>query len=931
MTAVASANNAANTLSVSANDMRPISSSITTTSASLTNATATAANTLTSYQGVGVGSGAAPQLSASVDGEDAGFSVEVDDLVIGSTISNIENSATALLIGNDVENELSVSANSLVTEGEDSGSGTEPTYGAAAAVSNSQVFALLNGAEARASALGESSVDVLTSIGTTVTDSTVTTSDNNVSATAVANTGENRLLTTASNNIDTVASGGPGATANALSGTVGTTGAGFELSSAQLASGGTITATLQNDAGTDSVTVRTNIGDDITASTITSTGNTLSATAVGNQITSETNELSITGNTVSTTTALANNQTLGTDVQALIGSPGTPFSAGIPDEPFDVFGIVDSGGTFTADLDDLTNSLDSDQIAAFIAQYSSSAGWTYDSETQVITFDPVPAPTSGENSYPSSVAGTPDTPAVPAAGGVIVSALGSITDSTVAVDSNTTRGSVTGNIATNELSVSAANLAGSDTLTESTAASGTASIGIAEADNALANVQESSAVTLESDVAGEFSILVDVTDENTYETTGSTLSVSDNNLFSTADANVVSNSIDLTATNAVSGASSLGAGAALSSLQDSESIVTARSNMSVSAPAAMVGSTLALDGNRTEAIATVNTASNNITVDSTNISSISGAAGADLNVTISGGGTLSDPTAIADFALANQQGSTGAVTAAATANIVNQDAALTATDSIVNSSITVNGNVTLAIGRANESDNTITLGGAVNSSVTGGILNLQTSSSSVDVDATSIAGITLTGGNTAPLTTSSIEMMGNATSAQASGNFAQNSFNVESNALAGSGTTSTALNSISGVSSVDATYGVLNAQTNTGDVNANASATYQTTMIGQTAVSASQINIMNNVIEARAVGNDAANTVSISALDFGTNSAAIGNVQQNSGAILSSTSGSTIGSVNTGAVDNSTISVGGSSISSSSIGNRATNTVVRSR
>lgn len=881
-------------------------------------------------------------IFATVDGSTAGFAIDIDDTVTASTLTNDANTASALLIGNEVANTAALSGNSIVTVND----ATDVVQaGAAAAVSSLQIF----NANATATAMADAGQAVRTTVGGDVTDATLTTSTNTVEATATGNTGANRVtagVSDGANAIDTSGGvnkiGATGATANAINGLLSTgpittTGAGFELSSAQTSSG-SITATLQDAGGTSAASIATDIGGNIDSSTVVSNGNTLSASATANEITDQTNEIEISGNTVSTTTALANFQSTDADVSAVVGAPGTP---AVAEQTFTLPGGTEVPGnsSTTVDMTDFTTAAAQD----FAAQLdgTNNIDVTYDAQEDELLFV---NNDSGDVSFSNPVSVTfAGSPAIPGAGGVTVTASGTITDSTITVDGNTTRGSVTGNTATNSINVSGTNLSGSGALATSTAAADgspsltTTSIGEAVADNALANVQSFSS-ELDTDVAGTFGI---VSDFATYDTTNSTLSVSGNRMFSTTRGNDVENSIDLSATNATEDTTAA-TGAALSSLQaDADGAsVSADSQMDVYAPAAMAESTLLLNNNRNEAVATVNSATNSVDVSATNIDSISSGTNASLLAALTTTGFQNEATA--DVVIANGQSASGPVDVTATSFVMNQDdfgddgsgnLVRIDTDGVLNSSISVSDNVTLAQGSGNRASNTMSLSGASSSEVTGAILNVQGSSSNVTVGANMDAGLSLLNSAGIVIDSSSVDFSRNGTSAQASGNVSSNVLNASAlNMTASDGPASVNLNTGNiADGGVNATYAALNSQVNSGSVSATTTASYGVNSAGGDGVALNNALVTGNgnIIEASAVGNSATNRVTLSALSFGDSTAAIGNEQLNTADITASVSNGMIGSTTSGGVTSSSVGLNGNSISSSAVGNRAVSTINR--
>lgn len=935
-TAVAAANVGSNTINANATDITVFAAPATTTIDLTTpdsGANAVAGYAIASSQVVDM-LGDGNQMLATVDGSTAGFEIDIDGIVESSTLANNNNNASALLIGNEVANTASLAGNSIVTIDEVT---DEPVPGAAAAISSLQIF----NANATATAMADAGQAVRTIVGDTVTDSTLTTSSNTVEATAIGNTGANHVnagVSGGANAINTTGSGtGAPATANAiggLAGTVSTTGAGFELSSAQTSSG-SITATLQSDDGLTSASIATEIGDDISSSTVASNGNTLSATATANEITTQTNEIEVTGNTVSTTTALANFQATDADVSAVVGAPGTP---AVAPQTFTLPSGTTVPGSSTETIDMSAYTPAAAQEFADQLNAQTSLDVVYNSVTNELELTNT-APGNSVLITTDVVATFGGSPAIPGSGGVTVASGGTITNSTITVDGNTTRGTVTGNTATNRIGVEATNLSGSGTATTSIAADDAGpsltatTIGSATADNALANVQSFSS-ELDTNVAGTFGIVSDLEE---YDTLNSTLSVSGNRMFATTQGNVVDNSIELTATNATA------TGAALSSLQaDADGAsVSAASQMDAYAPAAMEGSTLLLNDNRNEAVATVNSATNSIDVSATNMDSISGGDNASLLSSLTTSGF--ENVATADVVIANSQAATGPVVANAASSVRNQDDFVDDgqgtlvpfnTDGVLNSSATVNNNITLAQGSANRATNMLSLDGASALEVTGGVLNQQVSASSVTVNASMDAGLTLLNDNGNVIDSSSVEVSGNGTSAQASGNTSTNALSATAlNLTASDGPASVNLNTGNiADGGASATYAVLNNQVNAGPVVASATATYtvrSTSGDGVVALNNAMVGVAGNVIEASAVGNSATNSVTLSALNYGASTAAIGNEQTNTANITASVSNGMIGSWNAGGVSASSVGLNGNSITSSAIGNRAVNSITR--
>ena len=178
-----------------------------------------------------------------------------------------------------------------------------------------------------------------------------------------------------------------------------------------------------------------------------------------------------------------------------------------------------------------------------------------------------------------------------------------ITDSQLSVDGNAVRGAATGNTAVNGIDVKGNAIDAGGALPVAGAAN-TAVLTGALGDHALSNAQLMlSTATISSKAAGAFGIdtapgmLVD----------GSTLSVSNNAQSAKAVANSASNDIALAA-------GSVSATSALQSGQASVAAVEARSFVQAFAPASVSNSSVTISGNANSALAVVNDATSRIAV-----------------------------------------------------------------------------------------------------------------------------------------------------------------------------------------------------------------------------------------------------------------------------------------------------------------------------
>ena len=845
--------------------------------------------------------------------------------------------------------------------------------GTIAAIASSQYF----DAEAEAVTLAESDVDIRTDIGGDVIDSSVSTSANQIIANATANTGDNTIRVTA-NELDTT--GTPGISSSSVitlptdlpaegKASTAISTAGITLSSTQLATGSVSARLTDPDAeGEDpaAAAIQTTIGGGITDSTVRSDDNLLSASVVGNEITPETNLISIGGedgddpsNRVATSTALSNLQVMSADLDAEVGAAGSP---GTPPETLDVNVTIGDGESEDIDVSGFSE----EAVSHFEDFFDNISNVTASVDNDTLTLSFNDSSDTGAYSPPSSVTyqGTPPTPG---AGGVNVivaddeneSIAGDIERATVTVDGNETSGSVTGNIATNRTTIEANALERGSAVPSSRAGVEVDGEGdlvaSAFADHSLANVQliqpeteGEDAPRLTTDVSGTFSItsVPGIRGQDATDIVDSRLSVSGNEQYATTRGNVASNEISLSATN-------METGAALVSLQGADADIEATSNMDVYAPAANLSSTLDMNDNWNQAVATMNQASNMVSVEATNYDSITSGWNATLENTI-GGIAPEDITqqAIGDNVVNNIQSAETSVESTATTQLFNlesgrltevgedDDVAPIASSGIVDSSVNVDRNVTISEAMANRSTNQMQLDGGSSFDGTGGVQNNQYSTADVTATATTVGVLDVEGnddnnGDEAASDSSSVSMSDNATVANARGNTSTSLLNGMARSFdapghqSGGGILSAQISATSeGTSS---TFGVLNAQTNSGSVQANATADYTATYRdgGSTnSVINSRGSVNDNVVQASAVGNASENGISLSALDHGNSSAATGNRQINTGDVQARAS-ATVGTRSNGNVNGSRLSTSGNSVSASATGNSARSSVTR--
>ena len=512
-----------------------------------TGTTAYSANTLAPFaissaqvQGDGGQAPGVVTLSATTDGVDAGFELSVAGSVAGTSVEssslvNSSNTASSSIAGNEVGNTIALTQNTLAT-------GATPAPGVVAAVAS---FQGIDGS-VTATTMGVAGLAVETTVGGDLSDSTVTTSSNRVTAAATANTGQNSILVDA-NSINTGAFPAPAASLAPVSATQISTdaNAAFAVSSSQVAAG-SVSALLVDNATTPTsgAAIQTSVAGAITGSTIESNLNLLSAAASGNAVS---NLADLGGTNVTTTTAVANNQSLQANVTAVIGSAGTPAVIGAPfDANFTISGSVTVAEPYTytsGTIATITGTFSPAQQAALQA-----GGWTLSGSnwTKDVSGLPVLNPLLPLSPTGTTTLTTLGSPAVPGSGGVTILAGGDITGSQLSVDGNRTEGSASGNTATNRIAVDATNLDAGSALTEASVSAATLT---ASADNSLLNVQSVDS-DLRTSVAGTYGILQDPATAPASNDIGSSeLSVSGNRQSAATSGNTATNSVALSAAN----------------------------------------------------------------------------------------------------------------------------------------------------------------------------------------------------------------------------------------------------------------------------------------------------------------------------------------------------------------------------------------------
>lgn len=693
-----------------------------------------------------------------------GYIADIDGDVVGSTLNNDRNTANALARGNEVVNATSIDANSIAT-----GSLAAPASGTVAAIASQQSVTdtvAIDAAVTGAGTDGPMVSNVIT--GDLGANSAVTASDNSVLASAVGNRGGNAISASATT-IDT--SGTEVGTAFD-----GNANAAFAVASQQTVSEDTtITAGLVNDVAAPSAgtSISTDIDGSVIDSSVDSLGNTLAASAVGNQSLTGGNSVTLSGTNVATSAAVANVQSMDGDLAAAIGSAGTPvipagsvtltFTGGnTPNGPtFDFSGTTTDGGHTQAEVDALneaypanyTYSLNGDEIEVFVTGQND----------EVTSYDFTYATIGSAGS--------------PASGGVVVTVGNDITNSSVAVNGNATDGSVMGNSGTNRIVADATDLSGGSAVTPASSTVGGGTVQ-AIADLAVANTQSvGETAELTSNVGGVFGITAEgvTAPDDLSDVSDSTLSVSENTLDSAVTGNAVANSVGLSATN-------LSNTSALASSQQMDGVLSAQV-ADFTGAFAVVGrdvtsSSVVVDGNEISGATTGNDAANTLAVaGSSTLAAGDTTVGATADP--SAGILDSDRLAEADHALTNVQGlgagtlvtnvtaGYGISTLGAGAPGLDDD-----TSDIASSTLSVSDNVQSAMTTGNTAANVVGIsGGSI--ATNGALLSVQTSGAD-SATATSTMSVAAPAANEL----STLALNGNANSASSTVNAAENSMTV---------------------------------------------------------------------------------------------------------------------------------------------------------
>jgi hypothetical protein len=679
------------------------------------------------------------------------------------------------------------------------------------------------------------------------------------------------------------------------------------------------------DTGSSAAAMLTRVGAALTSSSVSTSNNRIQAFADG----------------ASATNALAASATTLTTAANATGVPGsTNLTA---DAAFAVVNRQDGGsGTIKAELNDPIP-LRTEIVGATTSSSVTSTGNMQDAfatsnkatnsitlAATTLTSDGAVVNNQNSDAQVSSIIGVTGTTAGATGvnAGVIIDLDDTITGSNIAVTGNMVRGSAISNVGTNTLTASATTLAGDGTDAKATAdGDGLAT----NADFSLGNSQ-----TLDAAAATTTKVYatygVDVALDKTV--TNSQIAVSNNTQFGEALGNSATNRVQLTAVQ--SGVSGTGNDptAALNNVQSGLTAdIGATSEMSLYANAASSGSSVALNGNSNTSLGAINNAANTVSVSGLAVNGSTGLAS--VNVT--------DNVTTADYALNNSQNASGTLTSTAKTTAYNLDRYIPAaapdpaigdpsTTGISNGSASLSRNTTTAEASSNRVTNSLAVS-ATDNGATAALGNEQVSSAGVTATASSSSyKLDLTTAVTATYAAnaSSVAVEGNTTTALARGNSASNALNYNVNVAYNGIATDP---SFAGTTAASAGAVVLNAQTNTGGVAANAnSVVYAVGLAGTgTGASGSALNssasLGNNTTSAVAFGNAATNTLTMATWSAGIPSSAISSNQVNGGAVTATATGVGYTMTPTGPASGSMFRNSGNSISAQAIGNSSVSTI----
>ena len=746
------------------------------------------------------------------------ISLAVQGKLTNSGATNDSNALVAAAYGTDATNGISLDVGTL----------SNAAFATAAQVTSVQSVV---GADVSATASG---VDVLLT-DDDVASSSVSTSANQIQALANGGHASNTLdvsgITIDTNN--TVTAGLSVSAANVLTGT-----SSFGVTNAQSGSG-TVSASLLDSpmSPTTSATVMTTLGaaaTAITSSTIASDGNALTAEATSNR---GSNELAIDASVATTTGGLQNFQATSADVTSLIGI------AGVDPAP-------NSGGVTVSALGDtITNSaisVSENRTAGSATGNSASnslsaaAGTIGSGSAMVVSGAQTATGATATSDYALSnvqdvAVGGSLTSTVLGTFAIQTAADAAISGATLSVSDNAQRSAAVANTASSAIDLSGGTVSAGTALvskqTSAAAASATSDLDIL----APAAVSASS-IDLSGNTNTALSVQNDAT--NSLKVSSTTIATMDTAAVAGEVGNAVLNSTTLAA-NADHALLNDQSASATATVQSTAETHIANSNSAASDTSGLVNSAFSMNGNATYSEASVNRATNTLTL---NGGATQGASGGVLN------------------RQSNLAAATAETRATVSVDLAGDSVAPSA--ALSGSSVALNGNSSTALARGNVASNALnaiaganynTSSDAASASASAGtvaatsaMLNIQDNGGAVSATNDGSAYVVaLNAANSADpgATNGSVLAGGNSIAAGAYGNSAVNRL------------------SMVGLSTGTSTAALASIQSNTGAV--TASVTNAMLRAGSTGVaSGTSFGVSGNSIAASAIGNSVSNAIS---------------------------------------------------------------------
>jgi len=494
--------------------------------------------------------------------------------------------------------------------------------------------------------------------------------------------------------------------------------------------------------------------------------------------------------------------------------------------------------------------------------------------------------------------------------GAHIAAQGDVVGSSLAITGNDARGTAIADNASNSLAVTGNQLSGASGHGDAVAGLSNGDL-VASADFALANYQttgtgageEGSTPQISSDVMGWLAV-------TGGDVIRSSLAIEDNSQVAAALANLAANTLSVDAT-ALGGNGSVASGSALSSTQVGVADLSAASDLRIGATGNVVDSSVALSGNSNSALAHMNDASNTVSIHAVQIGELSGT---DAQL-------YTDPgmpgLAVGDHVLANSQYADGSVTASALTTAGNPDWYA----GLYRSAYTITGNSTSAESVANQAINALSVSAVSDGAASAGLANTQESHAGVLAAATTRLGY-----DGLAMSDAQALVGGNSTSALARGNAASNSLTLTGTPSSGLAPASA---SLAGSGTVSADAALVNSQINTGDVTALGENMVHDIALNCIGADRSELVLNGNSVSASAIGNGATNSMALASLGQ-LPTAAVANVQMNSGQVTARVTGATFQAI-PGTLTASRLGITGNSVIASAVGNSAVTSIASLR